>query len=141
MATKTQTKATTTTITKKELIDRIAEKTGLKRTDVKKIVQSFLTEVVDDLGKGHRLEFRDFGVFDVRQRKARTAQNPKTLQRVEVPSKNSVRFKPGRLMREATEAGIKPAPAARTTTKPDPQVAAFTEAKPAPKRQPSAARH
>ena len=85
MARVTETKPAPFTITKKELIDRIAEKTGEKRVVVKKIVQSVLDEVVNDLGEGKRLEFRDFGVFEVRERKARTAQNPKTLERVEVP--------------------------------------------------------
>ncbi|MEM9064893.1 MAG: HU family DNA-binding protein [Planctomycetota bacterium] len=93
-----------TTVTKKDLIDRIAEATGQKRTDVKRSVQSFLDIVVDELGSGNRLEFRDFGVFEVREKSARVAQNPKTLERVEVPAKRSVKFKPGRLMRLAMEA-------------------------------------
>lgn len=88
------------TVTKKELVERIAQKTGLQRNDVKTVVQSFLDAVVEELGQGNRLEFRDFGVFEVRQRAARSAQNPKTLEAVHVPAKRTVRFKPGRLMRE-----------------------------------------
>jgi integration host factor subunit beta len=88
------------TITKKELIDRIADNCDLKRVDVKRIVQSFLDEIIDELGRGNRLEFRDFGVFESKVRKARTAQNPKTLERVSVPSKRTVKFKVGRLMKE-----------------------------------------
>jgi len=87
------------TITKKELIDRIAEKTSSKRIVVKRIVQSFLDEIIDELGRGNRLEFRDFGVFESKQRAARTAQNPKTLERVDVPSKRTVKFKVGRMMK------------------------------------------
>ena len=75
------------TVTKKELVDRIADRTGTKRVVVKKIVQSFLNDVIQELGHGNRLEFRDFGVFETKERAARTAQNPKTLQRVEVPPK------------------------------------------------------
>ena len=86
------------TITKKELIDRIAEQTDQKRSDVKKTLQSFLDEVIVELGRGNRLEFRDFGVFEIRERKARTAQNPKTLEPVEVPAKKVVKFKVGSLM-------------------------------------------
>jgi integration host factor subunit beta len=70
------------TVTKKELVDRIAEKSDVTRVAVKKIVQSFLDEMIAELGRGNRLEFRDFGVFETRQRAARIAQNPKTLQRV-----------------------------------------------------------
>jgi nucleoid DNA-binding protein len=88
------------TITKKELIDRIAEKTQAKRVLVKKIVQEFLDEITSELCKGNRLEFRDFGVFETRVRASRIAQNPRTLDRVEVPAKRTVKFKMGRLMRE-----------------------------------------
>ncbi len=88
------------TITKKELVDRIAERTQAKRVTVKKIVQVFLDEVVVELCKDNRLEFRDFGVFETRTKAARVAQNPKTLERVDVPAKRTVKFKMGRLMRE-----------------------------------------
>jgi integration host factor subunit beta len=88
------------TITKKELIDRIADDLGNKRVEVKKVVQSFLDEIVKELGKGNRLEFRDFGVFETKLRKARKAQNPKTLEPVAVPEKRTVKFKVGRLMKQ-----------------------------------------
>ena len=88
------------TVTKKELIDRIAEKTQAKRVVVKRIVQSFLDEVVEELAKSNRLEFRDFGVFETRKRAPRVAQNPKTLERVQVPAKQAVKFKMGRLMKQ-----------------------------------------
>jgi integration host factor subunit beta len=88
------------TVTKKELISRIAERTQAKRVLVKRITQAFLDEITAELCKNNRLEFRDFGVFETRTRAARTAQNPKTLERVEVPPKRTVKFKMGRLMRE-----------------------------------------
>src|SRR6266478_9839887 len=87
------------TITKKELIDRIAETTNHRRVQVKRVVQQFLDEIVNELGKGNRLEFRDFGVFETKLRKARKAQNPKTLEPVQVPQKRTVKFKVGRLMK------------------------------------------
>lgn len=87
------------TITKKELIDRIADKTSEKRVVVKRIIQMFLDQIIEELGQGNRLEFRDFGVFESKQRAARTAQNPKTLERVQVPSKRTVKFKVGRMMK------------------------------------------
>ena len=88
------------TITKKELIDRIADGTGYKRVQVKRIIQQFLDEIVGELGRANRLEFRDFGVFETKLRKARKAQNPKTLEPVEVPQKRTVKFKVGRLMKQ-----------------------------------------
>jgi len=95
------------TVTKKELIDRIAEGTQAKRVSVKRIVQAFLDEIVKELCQDNRLEFRDFGVFETRTRAARIAQNPKTLERVEVPAKRTVKFKMGRLMRENLSAGVR----------------------------------
>ena len=88
------------TVTKKELIDQIADRTQTKRVLVKRIIQTFLDEIVSELSKRNRLEFRDFGVFETRTRAARIAQNPKTLERVEVPPKQTVKFKMGRLMKE-----------------------------------------
>jgi integration host factor subunit beta len=96
------------TITKKDFVDRIAEKTQCKQVVVKTVVHEFLDEIVSELAKGNRLEFRDFGVFEVRERAARVAQNPKTLERVEVPAKRVVKFKMGRIMREGiNEKGVK----------------------------------
>jgi nucleoid DNA-binding protein len=87
------------TITKKQLIDRIAEQSSHKRVVVKRIIQNLLDEIIDELGRGNRLEFRDFGVFESKLRASRTAQNPKTLERVSVPAKRTVKFKVGRLMK------------------------------------------
>lgn len=92
------------TITKKELIDRIAENTGTQRGVVKPVVQSFLDEIIRELTGGNRLEFRDFGVFEIRTRPGRTARNPKTLDEVRVPATRVVRFKMGRLMRQKLNA-------------------------------------
>jgi nucleoid DNA-binding protein len=94
------------TITKKELIDRIAERTQAKRVSVKRIIQAFLDEITMELCQNNRLEFRDFGVFETRIRAARIAQNPKTLERVEVQAKRTVKFKMGRLMRERLSAEL-----------------------------------
>jgi integration host factor subunit beta len=91
------------TVTKKEIIERISTKSKISRNDVKVAVQEFLDQVIVELKRGNRLEFRDFGVFEVRQRAQRTAQNPKTMQRVDVPPRKTVKFKVGRLMRESLE--------------------------------------
>jgi len=88
------------TITKKELVNRIADQTGQTKVVVKDILQRFLDEIIDELAQGNRLEFREFGVFEVRGRAARKAQNPRTLEKVAVPAKRVVKFKVGRMMRE-----------------------------------------
>jgi len=88
------------TITKKDLVDRIAERTQNKHVTVRAVVQEFLDEIASELAKNNRLEFRDFGVFEVRERAARTARNPKTLEEIPVPAKRAVKFKMGWIMRE-----------------------------------------
>lgn len=85
------------TINKKDLANRIANSTQIKQLMVKHIIQVFLDEIINELSKGNRLEFRDFGVFEARTRAARIAQNPKTLEPVEVPAKRTGKFKSGRL--------------------------------------------
>ena len=101
------------TVTKKEMVDEIAEQLNLKRVDVKDTIQAFLDSIVETLERGDRLEFRDFGVFEVKVRAARRAQNPKTLEPVIVPEKRTVKFKPGRKMRELDDkptSSIEPKP-------------------------------
>ena len=88
------------TITKKELVTRISEQTGQTKVVVKDVLQRFLDEIITELAQGNRLEFREFGVFEVRARAGRLAQNPRTLAKVSVPSRRAVKFKVGRLMRE-----------------------------------------
>lgn len=88
------------TITKKDLIDLIAISTGVKKQLAKDILQQFLNDIVAELAKGNRIEFRDFGVFEVKKRSARTAQNPKTLEKVRVPTKQAIKFKTGRLIND-----------------------------------------
>jgi integration host factor subunit beta len=114
------------TITKKELVNRIADRTGQTKVVVKDILQRFLDEILRELSAGNRLEFREFGVFEVRERAARVAQNPRTLEKVQVPKKRVVKFKVGRLMRERVidepkprpQPAAKPAAPARTPSRP-----------------------
>jgi len=88
------------TVTKKELVHRIAEQTGVTKVVAKDVIQAFLNSIIDELAEGNRLEFREFGVFESRERAARLAQNPRTLEKVPVPAKRIVKFKVGRLMRK-----------------------------------------
>ena len=92
------------TITKKELVSRIADRTGETKVITKDVIQQFLDEIIYELGRGNRLEFREFGVFEIKERAARKAQNPRTLEKVQVPAKRVVKFKVGRLMKEKVAA-------------------------------------
>ena len=92
------------TITKKELFDRVAKVTQTKKTVTQKVLQQFLDEITNELANGNRLEFRDFAIFETKIRPSRQAQNPKTLGPVHVPAKRTVKFKPGRLMKQKLNA-------------------------------------
>jgi integration host factor subunit beta len=92
-----------TTITKKELVNRISDLTHQTKMVTKDVIQLFLDEIVRELSQGNRLEFREFGVFEVKKRAARKAQNPRTLQKVSVPPKHVVKFKVGRAMKAAVD--------------------------------------
>ncbi|MFQ5495934.1 MAG: HU family DNA-binding protein [Phycisphaerae bacterium] len=91
------------TITKKDLVERIADEQSCRRVLVKRVLQAFLDAIVEELGNGNRLEFRDFGVFECTIRASRRAQNPKTLDKLVVPSRRTVKFKVGREMRARLE--------------------------------------
>jgi integration host factor subunit beta len=92
------------TVSKKDMVGKIADITQAKKIVVKDIVQSFLDEITDELANGNRLEFRDFGVFKVSSRPPMIAQNPKTLEKVQVEAKRTVKFKMGRFMKQKIEA-------------------------------------
>ena len=91
------------TRTKREMAESVARKTAQTQLVAKAIIQKFLDEVVEELAQGNKLEFRDFGVFEVVMRKPRVGRNPRTNQRVEVPEKRVVRFSMGRLMRDRVQ--------------------------------------
>jgi integration host factor subunit beta len=87
-------------VTKKEIVKQISERIGLTQLKTKEIVQQTFDAIVDTLLEVGRIELRNFGVFEVKQRKARKARNPRTGERVDVPPKNVVTFKPGKEMEE-----------------------------------------
>lgn len=87
-------------MTKSEIVLHIAERMNMRQIDVKEIVQMLLDDIIDILEKDRRLELRNFGVFEVKKRKARKARNPKTGELVMVKASNAVTFKPGKKMED-----------------------------------------
>ena len=87
-------------MTKKEIVKRISEDIGLTQLKTKDIVQRTLDAIIATLVSEGRIELRNFGVFEVKQRAPRKARNPRTGDKVYVPSKNVVTFKPGKEMEE-----------------------------------------
>ena len=87
-------------MTKKEIVKQISEKLGMTQLKTKEIVQQTFDAIVDTLLVEKRIELRNFGVFEVKRRKARKARNPRTGERVDVEPKYVVTFKPGKEMEE-----------------------------------------
>lgn len=92
------------TRTKKQLISKIASKTNHHPNEVRVIVQSFLDEITDVLSLGDRLEFRDFGVFEVVTRKKKIGRNPKNARvAIVIPERQAVKFTAGKKMKNIIE--------------------------------------
>ena len=87
-------------MTKKEIVKTISEEIGMTQLKTKEIVQKTFNAIVDTLVDEKRIELRNFGVFEVKKRAARKARNPRTGQRVDVPQKFVITFKPGKEMEE-----------------------------------------
>lgn len=87
-------------MTKRDLVMRIAKETGLIQQDVFAVLQKTLDYIVESLAKGENVEFRNFGVFEVRIRKSRIGRNPnKPSHVVTIPTRKVVKFKMGRIMK------------------------------------------
>ena len=87
-------------MTKKEIVKTISEEIGLTQLKTKEIVQKTFDAIVETLCDDGRIELRNFGVFEVKRRAARKARNPRTGDKVDVPEKFVVTFKPGKEMEE-----------------------------------------
>jgi len=87
-------------MTKKDIVIKISDETGIKQVDVKKVVQKTFDCIVDSLTRGEKVELRNFGVFKLKERRARTGRNPRTGQTVPVPPRKVVVFKAGLEMKK-----------------------------------------
>src|SRR2546423_13931228 len=87
-------------MTKAELVDEVARVVQLTKKQAETIVNIVFDSIVDSLRSGQKIELRGFGSFRLRSRKSRTGRNPKTGEKVEVPSKKIPYFKPGKELKE-----------------------------------------
>lgn len=92
------------TMTKKKLISTISKEREIHPNHVRRVVQDFLDAMTDALANGDRLEFRDFGVLQVVERKAKIGRNPKNASvPIQIPARKAVKFTPGKKMRSRIE--------------------------------------
>ena len=90
------------TLTKRDIVIHISEETGLIQSQVFAVVQKTLDQIAEVLAKGGKVELRNFGVFDVKIRKARVGRNPnKPETDVPIPARAMVKFKAGKEMKAA----------------------------------------
>ena len=87
-------------MTKRDLVILVAEKLGMKQSDVSRIIEGAFETITKSLCKGDRWELRDFGVFEVKIRASRTGRNPRTGELVPVSERRVVTFHPGKRMKE-----------------------------------------
>ena len=93
--------------TKRDLVMKISEETGLIQQDVHEVIQKTLDHITESLAKGENVEFRNFGVFEVTERKKRIGRNPnKPDQVVTIPTRKVVKFKPGKVMKHKVTGDI-----------------------------------
>lgn len=110
------------TLTKRDLVNRIAEETGQIQQKVLVVVQKSLDYIAEALARGDKVELRNFGVFEVRVRKARIGRNPNAPTKdVPIPKRSVVKFKPGKEMRKAVLRLAPPEAASSSPSNPPPQ--------------------
>jgi len=97
------------TVNKKQLIASIAKEKKIHPTQVRQVIQSFLDQLTECLSHGDRLEFRDFGVFEVVRRKQKIGRNPKNASvPIIIPERNIVKFTPSKRMRTIIDRVVQP---------------------------------
>ncbi len=87
-------------MTRRDLVAKIAERTGCHQDDAKVIIEEVLEGIAQSLVRGERVELRGFGVFKVKERQSRQGRNPKTGEAVSVPARKVVHFKAGKELKE-----------------------------------------
>lgn len=90
-------------MTKADLVSKMAEKAGLTKTDSEKALNAFLESVQGTLVSEGKLTLTGFGTFAVEQRKARNGRNPRTGQEIKIPACKVVKFRPGKILKEAVK--------------------------------------
>jgi len=93
-------------VTKRELVIEVSEKLGYTQNEVSAVVQVTLDTITEALVEGNRLEIRNFGVFELKVRDARTGRNPRTGEAVPIEEKRVAVFKPGKALKELVESRI-----------------------------------
>ena len=88
------------TVTKADLVNHVADVTGMKKKDVKAVIDAFLNEIAEMLDRDYKVQLTGFGTFEVRKRKARVGVKPGTTEKIKIPASKYPAFKPGKALKE-----------------------------------------
>lgn len=84
---------------KKELVNAVAEKTQLKKKDVKLVIDTLFETIAAALEKGEKVQLVDFGTFEVKKMEGRTGVNPRTKAKIKIPARKVPKFRPGKVLK------------------------------------------
>lgn len=90
------------TVSKADLVQRVAEDLNMRKKDVKEVMDAMLDQVSASLDKGSKVQLTGFGTFEVRERKERTGVKPGTTDKIKIPSSKYPAFKPGKGLKDST---------------------------------------
>ncbi|HLU82548.1 MAG TPA: HU family DNA-binding protein [Trueperaceae bacterium] len=93
--------AKSTTVSKADLVQRVAESTSMKKRDVKDVMDAMLDQISVSLDKGSKVQLTGFGTFEIRERKARTGVKPGTTDKIKIPASKYPAFKPGKGLKDS----------------------------------------
>ena len=93
------------TVSKADLVDLVSEDTGMKKKDVKTIIDTMIDKISDHLDQDYKVQLTGFGTFEVRERRERTGVKPGTTEKITIPASKYPAFKPGKALKETVKEG------------------------------------
>ena len=95
--------AKTKTVSKADLVDKVSDETGMKKKDVKSVVDAMIEQIGTHLDQEYKVQLTGFGTFEVRERRARTGVKPGTTDKIDIPASKYPAFKPGKSLKESVK--------------------------------------
>lgn len=90
-------------VSKAELVGKVAEQADMKKKDVKSVIDAVLESIGDHLARGNKVQLTGFGTFEVRERKSRTGVRPGTTEKIQIPAASYPAFKPGKGLKDRVQ--------------------------------------
>ena len=91
------------TVSKADLVDKVSDDTGMKKKDVKSVMDAMIEQIGTHLDQDYKVQLTGFGTFEVRERRARTGVKPGTTDKIDIPASKYPAFKPGKALKESVK--------------------------------------